>query len=72
MKFTRHLIFGAAVVLIGDVAGAQPMQISPPLARPPANVPAKPKVKAAVKKPALKKSIAEPAQPKQAPSMPCI
>ena len=59
----------------GDSAGAQPMQITPPVARPPASIPAKPakpkeKPKAAaIKRPVAKKPVAEPA-PHPAPSAP--
>ena len=77
MKPLRLLILGAAIgVLAGDGVGAQPMQITPPVARPPASIPAKPAkpkekpkaavkpaVKAAAKPPAAKKSIAAPAAP---------
>lgn len=42
MKPLRLLILGAAIgVLAVDGAGAQPMQITPPVARPPASIPAK-------------------------------
>jgi len=46
MKPLRLLILGAAIgVLAVDGAGAQPMQITPPVARPPASIPAKPRPK---------------------------
>ena len=66
MKPLRLLILGAAIgVLAVDGAGAQPMQITPPVARPPASIPTKPakpkeKPKAAVK-PARRKRPRQPA-----------
>ena len=56
----RLLLCGiAAAALIATDAGAQPLQITPPAARPPASIPAK---KPAVAKPAQKPVAAKPAQ----------
>jgi hypothetical protein len=85
MKGVRGILMlstACGVLLGAETLRAQPMQISPPSVRPPADVPAKkaapPRVqakpkaktepKAEAKRPALKKSIAEPKAP--APSTP--
>src|SRR5712671_4830696 len=76
MKLAKVLILSLIGAAISASAAAQaPMQISPSVARPPANIPSKPAQKPkAAKRPALKKSIepalALPARQIPAPSAP--
>ncbi len=58
MKRSAVLVFASLGVFAAGHANAQPMQISPPVARPPASIPAKPAQKPkAAQRPVLKKSI---------------